>query len=154
MSKFQPNHKGEHPQVQVHDGMTVAHSSSREHIGEQSLTHGYDGGKSPKPKHGSGVTPVHGGMTRQVQGAPITGGGWHKSYLDSLSGATVPDARNTAAAGWDSGGNLRSGNPMSHAPASKQTKRAPIHPSMSKGADHDQMLADLGEAVLKSAVRN
>ena len=151
-SKFQPNHKGEHPQVPVRDGMTVNHMSHG--LGPHIRGHDRPG---ELPRDGKGKlnrpVPVHGGITRQVQGQPVTGGGSHKSYLDSLSGATVPDARNTAAAGWGNG-SMRSGNPMAHAPASKQTRRVPIHPAMSKGADHDQMLADLGEAVLKSAVRN
>lgn len=153
MSQFQPDHRGRHPQVKLADGMTPAHSSDRTHIGEHEVTHGYDGGKKPLPKHGSGNTPTHGGMTRQVQGQPVTGGGSHKSYLDSLSGAIVPDARNTSVPGW---GNetARAGNPMVHPPASKQLKPVAVHPSMSRGADHDKMLADLGAAVLASAVRN
>lgn len=153
MSKFQPDHRGNHPQVKINPGMTPAHSSDRTHIGEHHAVK-LTLGKPPKPKHGSGNTPVHGGMHHVTNGKPVTGGGSNRSYLDSLSGTVVPDARNTAAAGWDTGGNVRSGNPMVHAPAGKNLKPVKIHPSMSKGADHDKMLSDLGAAVLRSAVAN
>lgn len=76
MSVFQPDHKGRHPQVRA-DKVTVAHSADRTHINEHNGTHGYDGGKPPKPKHGGGVTAVHGGMHRVVNGNPVTGGGSH-----------------------------------------------------------------------------
>lgn len=153
MSQFQPDRMGRHPRVKINTGMTPSHSSSREHINEHSNTHGYDGGKKPLPKHGSGITPVHGQMHRMVNGQPVTGGGSHASALDSLSGAIVPAGRNTATPGWGNE-SARSGNPMAHPPGSKNLKPVRIHPSMSKGTDHDQMLADLGAAVLRSAVEN
>jgi hypothetical protein len=43
---------------------------------------------------------------------------------------------------------------MAHAPASKNVRPVKVHPSQSKGADHDQQLADLGRAILAQAVRN
>jgi hypothetical protein len=152
-SIFQPNRKGQHPQVKAHDGMTVAHSSDRMHICEHKNTHGYDGGKPPLPKHGSGVTPVHGQMHRIVNGKPVTGSGSFASYLDSVSGAVVPAGRNVATPGWGNA-TARSGNPMVHSPASKQLKPVAIHPNMTKGPAHAQALRDLGEAVLAQATRN
>jgi len=159
-SIFQPGHDGAHPQVKINPGMTPAHSSSREHIGEHYGLLGL--GKQPKPKHGSGVTAIHGGMTRQIDGAPVTGGGSHKSYLDSLSGAVVPSgmfgkAANESTPAWGNSGR-KEGNPTNFEagllPGSKVTPPARIHPSMSKGADHEQMLRDLGESVLRESFAN
>ncbi len=94
---------------------------------------------------------VHDAMrTRSAAGDAL--GGTHKSYLDSLTGATVPGA-STTAPGWGSG-TVRSGNPMAHAPAGKTLRQVPVHPSQSKGAAHDQQLAELGRAILREAVKN
>jgi hypothetical protein len=131
----------------------VSHSSDRTPIGEHTEAHGHDGGKPPKAKHGSGSTSVHGGMTRQVNGQPITGGGHDASALDSLSGATVPLTRGVASPGWGNS-TVRNGSQTVHPPASKQLKPVGIHPSMSKGAAHDQMLADLGASILSEAARS
>jgi hypothetical protein len=84
--------------VPITPGMTVSHSSNREHIGEHNDVHGYIGGKSPKPKHGSAVTPVHGGMVHVTNGKTNLGGGDHKSALDSLSGASVPAGKRLSQA--------------------------------------------------------
>lgn len=128
-----------------------SHSSDRTHIGEHDRTHGYDGGKPPKPKHGGGVTTVHGQMHRNVGGKPVIGSGHDASYLDSLSGATVPgDVK--SAPGWGNG-TVRTGNPTAIAPASKRLRPVAVHPNMSKGPAHDQMLADLGASILNEAVK-
>lgn len=92
-----------------------------------------------------------------MRATPKSGGdalsGHHASAIDALSGATVPEGGNRTAPGWGSG-TVRSGNPTAHAPGSKNTKAVPIHPSMSRGAAHDEQLAELGRAVLAQAVRN
>jgi hypothetical protein len=128
-----------------------SHSSDRTHINEHNGTHGYDGGKPPLPKHGGGTTTIHGGMSRVVDGKPIIGSGHDASYLDSLTGATVPGSVKSAP-GWGNA-TVRSGNPTVHAPASKRLRPVPVHPNMSKGADHDQMLHDLGASILNEAVK-
>ena len=131
-------------------GSRFSHSDDRSHINEQQAVHGYTGGKSSRVKGGS-VT-VHGGMTRQQNGVALVGGGHDKSYLDSLSGATVPGPVRSAP-GWGNA-TARSGNPMVHPPGSKRTQAVRVHPNMSKGPAHDQMLADLGASILNEAVRN
>lgn len=149
-SQFQPAHNGAHTQVSVNPGMTVSHSADRTHIGEHTRTNGYTGGKDPKPKHGGGVTPVHGGMVHVTDGKPVTGGGSSRAYLDSMSGATVQPGKGTMSApGW-SNGTVRSGNPMVHAPASKVLTPPAVHPSM-KDQTTDN-LQELGRAVLAQAV--
>lgn len=129
-----------------------SHSSDRTHINEHTATHGYTGGKPPLPKHGGGVTTVHGQMHRNVDGKPVIGSGHDASYLDSLTGATVPgDVK--SAPGWGNS-TVRSGNPTVHPPGSKNLKQVRIHPSMSRGAGHDQVLRDLGESCLAQAFAN
>lgn len=115
---------------------------------------GHDGGNiartsGPKKFH---AVEVHPAMKTKSQSGQDALSGHHASALDSLSGATVPAGRVTAP-GWGQG-TVRSGNPMAHAPASKNVKPVKVHPSQSKGADHDEQLADLGRAILAQAARN
>ena len=43
-------------------GRTISHGNDRAFMNEHENTHGYTGGKTPKPKHGGGLTPTHGAM--------------------------------------------------------------------------------------------
>jgi hypothetical protein len=125
------------------------------------LSHGM--GDAVKGHHGSNIaqdgTPkrlhavaVHDGMKTKSQSGQDALSGHHASALDAMSGATVPAGKVTAP-GWGNA-SARTGNPMAHAPASKNVKPVRVHPSQTKGADHDQQLADLGRAILAQAVRN
>jgi hypothetical protein len=102
---------------------------------------------APKKVH---EIAVHDGMRTKSKSGADALSGHHASALDSMSGATVPAARNMSAPGWGQG-SVRTGNPLAHPPGSKNTRRAPVHPSMSKGADHDNALHELGQAVLRQA---
>jgi hypothetical protein len=148
-SNFQPGRDGKHSQVAVHPGMNVSHSSDRTHIGEHAATHGYDGGKPPLPKHGSGISPVHGGMHRVVGGKVIAGGGHEASMVD---GGTVPAARNMATPTWGNSG-LQSGNPVPRPAAEKRLKAVPIAFGQSRGRQ-DSDLHELGTAMLEAAFAN
>ncbi len=115
---------------------------------------GHDGGNTartsgPKKVH---AVAVHDGMKTKIQSGADALSGHHASAIDSLSGATVSPA-NMTAPGWGNG-TVRSGNPLAHPPGSKNVKPVKVHPSMSKGSDHDEQLAELGRAVLAQAVRN
>jgi hypothetical protein len=105
---------------------------------------------APKKVH---AIAVHDGMRTKSKSGANALSGHHASALDSLSGATVPATRNMSAPGWGQG-TVRTGNPLAHPPGSKNTKRAAIHPSMSKGAAHDDMLHELGQSILRNAVKN
>ncbi len=99
---------------------------------------------------------VHPGMVTRTASSGDAYSGQHKSALDSLTGATVPTGRGTASApGWGQG-TVRSGNPMAHAPASKNLRPVAIKPGMrSRTSNHtDDQLAELGRAVLAQAVTN
>ncbi len=124
------------------------------------LSHGM--GDAVKGHHGSNVAQdgapkrlhaieVHPGMRTKSQSGADALSGHHASALDSMSGATVPAGKITAP-GWGQG-TVRSGNPMAHAPASKNVRPVKVHPSQSKGAAHDDQLAELGRAILAQAVR-
>jgi len=104
---------------------------------------------APKKVH---AIAVHDGMKTKSQSGADALSGHHASALDSHSGATVPGAVKSAP-GWGNGA-VRTGNPMAHAPASKNTRRTPVHPSMSRGADADDMMHQLGEAIMREAVSN
>jgi hypothetical protein len=123
-------------------------------LGEHVVGHSVPGNLArdgaPKKVH---AIAVHDGMRTKSQSGADALSGHHASALDSLSGATVPAGRVASVPGWGNGA-VRSGNPLAHAPASKNVKRTPVHPSMSRGADHDNMLHELGQSVLREAVKN
>ena len=78
-------------------------------------------------------------------------GGDHASAIDSLSGVTVPAARNTSTPGYGKAG-VQSGHPFAKAPGSKTLK--PIPPSFgmrSRSAAPDTDMHALGAAILDAA---
>jgi hypothetical protein len=151
-SIFQPDHSGKTRQVPVHDGMTVSHVSHGQ--GDHATGHAVKGNiaRDGAPKRIEAVA-VHGGMSRTTNGNTITGGGHAASALDSLTGATVPAARNTAQAGWGNKG-VRDGNPTAKPPGpqKKLTRVAPAFGMRSRTNEgHQSPLHELGEAVLDAA---
>ncbi len=115
---------------------------------------GHDGGNiartsGPKKVH---AVEVHSAMRTKSQSGADALSGHHASAIDAMSGATVPAGKITAP-GWGNA-SARTGNPMAHAPASKNVKPVKVHPSQTKGAAHDDQLAELGRAILAQAVRN
>ncbi|MGH7223786.1 MAG: hypothetical protein ACRELF_11195 [Gemmataceae bacterium] len=148
-SAFQPGYDGKHQQtIPVTPGMKISHLShgQADHAG-----HHVPG---DLPRDGSGKlnrpVPVHGGMSRQVNGVTITGGGHVASALDSLTGAVVPVGRTTAP-GWGNKG-VTNGNPLVKAPGPK-TKQSRVQLSfgMKPRTDDQAMMHELGEAVLEQA---
>jgi len=123
-------------QVKTHPGM-VSHSDSREHIGEHLTTGG-------KPK--GGTVMVHPGMRTRGQNGADALSGHHASALDSLSGATVPAARNMTAPGWGNAG-VQSGHPLAKPPGSKNVKAAPVAFGMKARGD----IHAVGAAILDAA---
>jgi hypothetical protein len=111
--------------------------------------HGTNIAQNGAPKKVTAIE-VHSGM-RTKSAAGDAYGGQHKSALDALTGATVPAGRVTAP-GWGSG-TVRSGDPTAHAPASKNVRPVPVHPSQSRGADKDNAMHELGRAILEQAGR-
>jgi hypothetical protein len=120
-------------------------------------------GDAIKGRPGSGITRMapkklhqievaHGMQTKAASGATAYGAD-HRSGLDSVSGATVVPGVVKAQPGYGNAG-LQSGHPFARPPGSKNVRAVPVHPSQSKGAEHDQQLADLGGAILAQAVRN
>jgi hypothetical protein len=152
-SVFQPDHDGKHAQVPVHPGMTVSHVS---HGGGDHVTgHAVKGNiaRDGAPKHVR-VTPVHGGMTRQVQGQPITGGGHVASALDAISGQTVVPGIPNSTPGYGNTG-VQSGHPLAKAPGGKNLK--PVAPSFgmrSRGPSPDSAMHEIGEAMIAEAFAN
>lgn len=126
-----------------------AHHASHGH-GDHMTGHAVPGNiardGAPKRAH---VVPIHGGMAKQTDSGAVAFGGDHATALDSVSGRTVPAGRSVATPGWGNG-TARSGNPMLHEPGSKNVKPVAVHPNMTRGANHDQMLAELGRAVLQN----
>lgn len=146
-SIFQPDRQGRHPRVFAVEGKTVAHTDGREHTNEHALTHGYDGGVKPVPKHGTGTVLVAAGMHHIKDGKPVTGGGATRSYLDSVSGAIVPTPASgkVSEPGWGNS-QARSGNPTVHPPGEKVLK--PVAASFGQRSRTDEV----GSAILKSAL--
>jgi hypothetical protein len=98
---------------------------------------------APKRMH---PVSIHNGMTERQQ--TLQGMG-HATALDSLSGQTVTPGKTNSVPGWGNGG-LRSGNPMAHAPASKNLKPVAVTPGMrSRTSQHDPAI---GAAILASAL--
>jgi hypothetical protein len=146
--------------VKINPGMTIshlAHSQGRQHEHDSHVEAGakrsYSGGIDPrvggKPKH-QNVVPVHGAMTRQVQGKTLIGSGHDASALDSMSGAIVPEGGSKSVPGW---GNAlaRAGNPLVRAPGSKVTAKPAIAFGMRNSSARGSHDLDLGEAVLREA---
>jgi hypothetical protein len=150
-TKFQPDHSGKHAPVPVHPGMTVSHNSHG--VGADTpARHGERPNIARDATRGKHVrvTPVHGGMTRQVQGQPITGGGHLASALDATSGQVVVPGIPNSTPGYGNSG-VQSGHPFAKAPGGKNL--APVKPSFgmksqsASNADH----AALGAAILDAA---
>lgn len=152
-SAFQPGHDGKHATVPVNPGMTVSHVS---HGGGEHVTgHAVPGNvaRDGAPKHIS-VTPIHGGMVRQVQGEPITGGGHHASALDAISGQTVVPGSIKSTPGYGNAG-VQSGNPLGRAPGGKNLGRVSVSFGMrSRGPNPDSAMHEIGEAMIAEAFAN
>lgn len=105
------------------------------------------------PKRLHEIEVAHGMQTATNSGGTAYGGD-HKSALDSVSGnVVVPERGNRTAPGWGDA-SVRSGHPFAKPPASKNLRPVAVHPSQSRGANHDAQLQELGRAILDQAVRN
>ncbi len=95
---------------------------------------------------------VHGGMVKHTaDGSYRAFGGDHASAINSLSGVTVPAARNTSTPGYGNAG-VQSGHPFAKAPGSKNLK--PVPPSFgmrSRSAAPNTDMHALGAAILDAA---
>jgi hypothetical protein len=95
---------------------------------------------------------VHGGMVKHTaDGSFRAFAGDDASYLDSISGASVPAARNTSTPGYGNAG-VQSGHPFAKPPGGKNLK--PVPPSFgmrSRSAAPNTDMHALGAAILDAA---
>lgn len=108
-------------------------------------------GRDGAPKRATSVK-IHGGMVRHTaDGSYRAFGGDHASAINSLSGVTVPAARNTSTPGFGNSG-VQNGHPFAKAPGSKNLK--PVPPSFgmrSRSAAPNTDMHALGAAILDAA---
>lgn len=95
---------------------------------------------------------INGAMVRHTaDGSYRAFGGDHASAINSLSGVTVPAARNTSTPGYGNAG-VQSGHPFAKPPGSKNLK--PVPPSFgmrSRSAAPNTDMHALGAAILDAA---